>query len=289
MERARFGTATLLLLLSVPPAGSKEDAQTPTQEELLRRAGALTVTLEDRLAVIVAREEYLQGRLLDRDSVARVRRKIVSDVVWVRTGDAMVWAFFRDVVSVDGTAVVDRANRLEELFSAGATADARRQAAQLLEESARYNLGRRRTVNTPVFGLSILHPRNQPRFRFTSVGVERIDATQAQKLRFSETGSPTLTRTSQGIDVPARGTLWIEPAQGALVASELHLDAPGLPAEIKVRFRREAHVDAWVPLEMNETYGNRSRTVGEERLEATAKYSNFRRAEVEVLDIVPIR
>jgi hypothetical protein len=96
-----------------------------------------------------------------------------------------------------------------------------------------------------------------------------------------------LSRTSSGTDVPARGSLWIEPAQGALVASALRLDVPRLQTEIKVRFRRDDRLDAWLPFEMEEAYGNRSRSVGEERVEATARYSNFRRAEVEVKVILP--
>jgi hypothetical protein len=279
--------AAAVLILGARPVASWADEQRPRLDEILRRAGAATVSLEDRLAVVSATEEYHQGLLLDRDNVARVRREIVSEVVWVPTGDAMVWAFFRDVVSVDGTAVVDRANRLQELFASGATRDARQQAARLLDESARYNLGRRRTVNTPTLALSILHPRGQSRFRFTIAGEEKKEGLPVVKVRFAETARPTLSRTSSGTDVPARGSLWIEPAQGALVASELRLDVPRLQTEIKVRFRQEDRLGAWLPFEMKEAYGNRSRSVGEERVEATAQYSNFRRAEVEVKVILP--
>jgi hypothetical protein len=281
------GFAVVVLTLGMQPVASAADERRPTLDEILRRAGAATVSLEDRLAVVSATEEYHQGLLLDRDDVARVRREIVSEVVWVPTGDAMVWAFFRDVVSVDGAAVVDRADRLQELFATGATRDARQQAARLLDESARYNLGRRRTVNTPAFALSILHPRVQPRFRFAIVGEEKREGLPVVKLRFAETARPTLSRTSEGTDVPARGSLWIDPGQGALAASELRLDVPRLQTEIKVRFRRDARLGAWLPFEMKEAYGNRSRSVGEERVEATARYSNFRRAEVDVKVILP--
>ena len=276
-----------LLILSVRSVASGADAQHPTLDEVLLRAGALTVALEDRLAVVVATEEYHQGLLLDRDAAARVRRKTVSDVVWVPTGDAMVWAFFRDVVSVDGSPVGDRAKRLEGLFAYGATIGARRHASQLLDESTRYNLGKRRTVNTPTLALSILHPRNQSRFRFRAVGKEKRGGVHVLKVRFAEAARPTLTRTSNGTEVPASGTLWIEATQGALVESELRLDPPRWPTEIKVRHRLAERLGAWLPFEMEETYGSRSRNVGEERVEATARYSDFRRAEVEVQVILP--
>ena len=283
---AARGAAFGFLILSVQLA-SGADAQPPTVGALLSRAGTLTVALEDRLAVVVAREEYDQGLLLDRDVVARLRRRTMSDVVWMPTGDAMVWAFFRDVVSVDGFAVVDRAKRLERLFVSGATLDARRQASQLLDESTRYNLGKRRTVNTPAFALSILHPRNQYRFRFSIVGEAKRDGVHVFKVRFSETARPTLTRTSTGTNVPASGTLWIEPGQGALVESELRLDPPWRPTEIRVRYRLDERLEAWLPFEMEETYGNLSRAVGQERVEAIARYSDFRKAGVEVQVILP--
>lgn len=269
-----FITGLLLLISPTTSAGS------PPLTDLLRKAGDLTVTLQGQLAVTVAQEDYRQGLLLNFDRTPRVRRRIVSDVAWVPSLDAMVWAFFRDVVSVDGVPVTDRLGRLEGLFSSGITLDARQRAARLLDEGARYNLGRRRTVNTPTFCLAILHPTNQHRFRFSAVGEDEADGLRMAKVRFSEVQRPTLTRTSDGADVPARGLLLIETVQGALVASELDLPVVGLSAEIKVRFRPQGRQRVWLPIEMREVYGNRS--AGGERVEATATYSSYRSAEVEI-------
>jgi hypothetical protein len=193
------------------------------------------------------------------------------------------------VVSADGAPVADRAVRLEQLFSAGATVDAHRQAARLLDESARYNLGQRRTVNTPTFGLSILHPRNQARFRFRIAGTGTIDGVRVLKVRFDEVQRPTLTRTSTGTDVPARGTLQIEPERGALVESELQFVAPTFPAVIKVRYRPQGRLRAWLPVEMEESYGRPSPVVTEERIKATARYSGFRSADVTVDEVETAR
>jgi hypothetical protein len=267
-----------LLATTAAPAGAPHPLDT-----LLARAGAQAVALEDRLATITATEEQDQKLLFDSDNRPGARRKIVSDVVWVPTGDAIVWAFFRDVVSVDGAPVADRTIRLDQLFAQGATAAARLRASQLLEEGARYNLGRRRTVNTPVFGLSVLHPRNRSRYRFELSGRQKKDGVQTEKVRFSEQASPAIVRTSKGEDVAASGVLWIEPATGALVASELHLDVPGLPSEIDVRFRRDDRLEAWLPSEMEEAYGQRRR----ERVNATSRYSGFRRAGTEVEIVFP--
>ena len=86
------------LLLAGLLSAAAADA-TPTAEDLLARAGAQAAALEEELAVITATEEHDQRYSAGRD---RKERRIVSDVVWVPTGDAMVWAFFRDVTLVDG-------------------------------------------------------------------------------------------------------------------------------------------------------------------------------------------
>lgn len=277
-------TRTHLLLAVLHSAAVSAADPTPPLDVLLTRAGAGAAALEEELAVVTATEEHDQRYVAGRDEM---RRRIVSDVVWVPTGDAMVWAFFRDVVSVDGAPVADRPHRLEGLFAGGDSADARRRAAAMQEEGARFNLGTRRTVDAPNLGLAVLHPRNRARFRFergkreVRYGIDTVPAA------FRETASPTLTRTSAGRDVPARGRLWIEPATGALVASELRLDVPGLRTEIAVRFGRDERLQAWLPVEMTQVYGEKSSFKRTERVEATARYSGFRRAGTEVEIIFP--
>lgn len=253
-------------------------------EVLLERAGRAAAAREEELSVVTATEEHDQRYQAGRD---HKERRIVSDVVWVPTGDAMVWAFFRDVVSVDGAPVADRAHRMAALFAQGATADARRRAAAMQEEGARFNLGTRRTVDAPTLGLAVLHPRNRARFAFDREEREPRDGVDTARVRYREIASPALTRTSGGRDIPARGRLWIEPATGALVASELRLDVPGLRTRIDVRFARDDRLQAWLPVEMTERYGEKSSFGRSERVEATARYSAFRRAGTEVEIIYP--
>jgi hypothetical protein len=64
---------------------------------VLAAAGRYVARLEEELAVLVADETYEQALFIGRDGSARQRRTIVSEVAWVPTGDAFVWAFFRDV------------------------------------------------------------------------------------------------------------------------------------------------------------------------------------------------
>jgi hypothetical protein len=202
----------------------------------------------------------------------------------------MVWAFFRDVRDVDGAPVRDRDARLERLFPAGSTPAGREHAQQILEESSRYNVGRRRTINSPTVALSFLHPRNQARFGFRVVGRDKKEGAETWKLRFAEREHPTLARTPAGEDVPGRGVVWIDVGRGALVASRLEMSPPGLgPVSIETVYGPDDRMGFWLPREMREAYGNRSRSAGEERVEAVARYSAWRRAQVEVQFIVPER
>ncbi len=75
------------------------------------------------------------------------------------------------------------------------------------------------------------------------------------------------------------------------MASRLELKEPhGIwPVEIETTYAREARMGAWLPKEMREVYGNQSRSAGDERVEAVARYSGWRRAQVEVQPIVPVR
>jgi len=82
--------------------------------------------------------------------------------------------------------------------------------------------------------------------------------------------------------------LWVEPEKGDLARSEVRFDLRAFPAEIKVVYRRQPRLGAWLPAEMHEAYGNRSRSAGEDRLETTARYSDYRKAEVEVQEIRPV-
>jgi hypothetical protein len=273
----------LLAVLHAAGASAASDAKA-TIEDVLARAGVRVAALEEELAVVTATEEHDQRYLAGRDAKGRL---IVSDVVWVPTGDEMVWAFFRDVVTVDGAPVADRTHRLEGLFAQGMTADARRRAAAMQEEGARFNLGTRRTIDAPNFGLAVLHPRNRQRFRFERGKREPKHGVDTVQVEYREEATPSLVRTSAGRDIPARGRLWIEPATGALVASELRLDVPGLRTEIAVRFGRDERLQAWVPVEMTQAYGEKSSFKRSERVEATARYSSFRRAGTEVEILFP--
>jgi hypothetical protein len=243
--------------------------------------------LEEQLAAVVGDESYRQALSIGRDNTARERRRLDSDVAWVPTGDAMVWAFYRDVRAVDGQPVRDRTARLEALFPPGWTAEARGRAQAILEESSRYNLGSRRTVNSPTVALTCVHPRNQRRFAWRIAGSDERSGARCWKLRFGETAKPTLVRTARGEDVPLRGVLWVEAGSGAVLASRAEMTPPKRGAMVlETDFRLDERLGFWLPAEMRETYGNRVRASDEDRVEARATYSAWRRAQAQVEEMI---
>jgi hypothetical protein len=244
--------------------------------------------VEEQLTVVVGDEAYRQHSYAGPSPMIVDQRVLASDVAWVPTRDPMVWAFYRDVRVVDGTPLEDRGARLEALFPGGQTAGSNAKALQILDESARYNLGRRRTVNTPTLALTMLHPRNLQRSSFEVKGGAHRDGVAVCRLRYEERKRHTFVRGWDGKDVPASGTFWIEPRTGAVVASTLELEARNRdPVLIETAFRYEPAFDCWLPWEMKESYGGRNPRPNGERIEAVARYSNWRRAHVEMQIVIP--
>ncbi len=81
--------------------------------------------------------------------------------------------------------------------------------------------------------------------------------------------------------------MWIGLEGGVPVRSELNLDVPDLgPVRVTVIYGLQPRLQAWLPAE---DAGADRRGGGPWRLDAVAKYSDYRKAEVEVQEIVPIR
>ena len=300
IARFSFPAASLLraafvVLVVAPPLAAGPPV--PPREEVQLTAGRYVADLEERLAVVLGDENYHQSFFVGGKGSPDVRRTLESDVAWVPTGDPLVWAFYRDVRNVDGQPVRDRAARLEALFPTGWTAAARDRAQEILDESARFNLGPWRTVNVPTLALGCLHPRNQSRFEYRVVGREDRAGATCWKLSFREHRRPTLVRTHRGEDVPLQGLVWIEARRGTVVATRLEMSLPeGGTVSIETDYRLDERLGFWLPARMRELYGfpgwsKRGSSIamwGDNRVEASATYSAWRRAEVEVQVILPV-
>ena len=258
----------IVCALAAAAAATAAQTPQPSLEDLLARAVAYVDAYEQQLSGLVAQEDYVQLIV----GAGRTHH-LQSDFLLVRTSTQEPWRPFRDVFSVDGRPVRDRQQRLERLFMAGDTLEARR----LHDESARYNLGDvQRNINVPVLALLFLRRSNVDHFQFTADHLDRVDGAPAWRVDFRERQHPTLI-TSGDRDLPAAGSIWIRESDGAVLKTRLEvsiLNADGSVsggAEIQATYCRTGAIELLVPCSMEELYRTRK-----QEIRGRAAYSNIR-------------
>ncbi len=271
----------LALALSTPLLHAQAE---PTLEVVLGRMYAYLKDYAKQLPAMIATERY-QQRL--GSGMRKSQRLLMSDYGLIQVQGDTEWLGFREVLSVDGKPVTDSAARLAELL-ARPSAQAMQQARLIAEESARYNIGPVvRTINDPALVLELLDGRNSPRMRFSHNGENTIDGVRTWVLRYQELGNPTIIRTRDRKDVPARGRAWVEPVTGRILRAEASVE-PGLgvTGTIDVTFEFDERMGFAVPSKMSERYTNRN-LVTVSSGEAT--YSNYRRFTVDTEENIQIK
>jgi len=257
MCAARAILATTLALSTAISA----NAQAPRLGDVVRRLSAYLESYEQRLATVVAEEQY-------RQSTGLQARDLRSDYALTRAADKAAWVGYRDTFEVDGKPIRDREDRLIQLLTGGTTAG----AARIAEESSRFNLASTlvtRNINVPTLALEMLHPRNQWRFRFSKSGEDEIGGTPTWRLDYKERERPTFIRNSNGRDRPMHGSIWVD-ATGAVWQTLLAWDSEPR-GTITVAYGRVPNIDALVPLSMTERYYAKDTTIS-----GDASYSNYR-------------
>jgi hypothetical protein len=289
-----LAAAAALADIAAPAANGRG----PSTKEVLERVGGYVVRYETVLSGIVSEEHYVQqADASDRPHITH--RELKSDLLLVNAQghDGAGFVQFRDVFEVDGDQVRDRSQRLERLFVNPTTAS-RTLAAEIMHESARYNIGSvERNVNVPVLALSFMHPRYQPRFKFTmdaeSAGVPSgmpkagtfSLSVEVRVLTFRETGDdPPLvdSRDPKG-RARTRGRIWVEPETGRILMTEIEIDTPTVESVTQVSYQSEPLLGFLVPVEMRETYLMPKRNY---RMTGTATYGNFRQFTVKTEESV---
>jgi len=277
--------AAILALLGGPSLSAGEE-QAIRLAQVVDAATKYVMDYEAALSSIVAEERYEQRVTLTSVSavgmglVPRQETKvkhILSDYLLVKVDDVQGWVPFRDVYEVDGTLVRERDDRLMKLF-VDSPDTALEQARRVIAESARYNLGRlARDVNVPTLALTFLAADRRSRFEFSLGGGQTISGVKVVRLGFLEKARPTLLSGGPDGDVVASGAMWVDPASGRVVRTELSLKSPMVKAQIAVDYQDEPKAGLWVPVRMKERYESARETI-----EGTADYGNFRRFQVEV-------
>ena len=281
MHRAAF-----LIVLLLPAVLAAEDR--PPLQTILSSVTDYVVRFENTIQGIVAEEHYAQ----DSDKSDRpfvTHRELKSDLLLVRSeGSEFGYVQFRDVFEVDGDAVRDRSDRLTKLFL-DPSMSARRQAAEIMSESARYNIGSvERNINVPLIALMLLDPMYRSHFKY-SVDGERKGvphgmpkspaftlASDAWVIEFEETTTPTVVRGDDQ-DAKSHGHVWVDPGTSRVLMTELIVEAKTVRSTLRVSYQSAPISGVLVPVEMRETYVAKKRFY---TLEGTATYGNFRQFSV---------
>jgi len=248
-------------------------------EGLLDRASAYLGQYLEDLSSVVSEESYEQavgGSPVSGFRAYRAMRRLRSDFLLVRLPGQAGWTPFRDVFEVDGRPVRDRDDRLRKLFLE-MPPDALITARTILDEGARYNIGRTyRNINQPVLPLVFLLAENLTRFTFTPGGEDVVEGVRALRLDYEETSRPTLIRQAgTDRDMPSIGAFWIDPVTGRILKTQFETTDGIFRMLSAVVYRPDEALGLWVPGEMRETY-----TSAAERIYGKATYANFRRFQV---------
>jgi hypothetical protein len=283
----------ILALASIAVAVVAADDRPPLQV-ILSSVTDYVVRFENTIQGIVAEENYVQ----DADKSDRpfvTHRELKSDLLLVRNESSQFgYVQFRDVFNVDGDAVRDRSDRLTKLFL-DPSMSARRQAVEIMSESARYNIGSvERNINVPLIALMLMDPMYRSHFKY-SVDTDRKGvprgmpkspaftlAGDAWVIEYDETATPTVVRGDDE-DAKSHGRVWADPATSRVLMTEMIVEAKTVRSTIRVSYQSAPIAGLLLPVEMRETYVVKKRFY---TLEGTATYGNFRQFNVTTAETI---
>jgi hypothetical protein len=290
--RTIVSTAILSMLLGLASSRAQVGNQPGSGfTTILASAMRYTTNYEQRFALLAAEEQYVQelqrppnpGSNLSRSNPGGgmqaggpiIHQIIKSDYLLVQLGmDGEGWMPFRDTFEVKGRKLRNRDDRLLKLFT-GNDKGRFDKAMQITSDSAKHNIGNvTRTINIPLLGMMLLHPRVNERFEFTDGGEENFGGRILRKAIYKEVARPTLIKTTRGRDLALTGAIWIDPFTGTVVKTEMNAADPVVRCQVIVTFRNDEKLELWVPEKMEEYY---KAYVGLDDIIATATYTNVRK------------
>jgi hypothetical protein len=249
---------------------------------LLGRAGHYATDYAVSFRPVIAHEYYEQQEWIR--GAPRAWRKLESDFIMLHVPEDDEWLGFRDVRAVDGQDLGQerRTRRLEKLLNE------EREMRRLRDEAARYNIGEiERNVNVPTLALRYLETAALHRSNWETGELEEIDGVPVVPLHFEEIAHPTFVQShSLRSDVPARGTFWVDPGNGTVIRSRIHLkESGGAEGDITVTYRLDQGLSMWLPAEMDEVY---TPDIGRRPFDETrcrAVYADYVSAEVQTEEL----
>ena len=119
----------------------------------------------------------------------------------------------------------------------------------------------------------------------------KVDGIPVWELEFEEHIAPALIKNGRGGNLFSYGTVWIEPTTGRVIQTDFRAkdEVSELEIQMRVKYQADEHLGILVPETMDERYKVRLRPLTQSpfarrslEVNCEAKYSNFRRFEVQV-------
>lgn len=286
----RTGGVLFLTLLAVPARADDR----PPLAVILQRVGDYVVRFQQQISGMVAEETYVQNS--DKSERPFVtHRELKSDLLLVKTeGETNGYVQFRDVYEVDGDPVRDRDDRLMKLF-VNPSESAKKQAAQIMNESARYNIGTvERNINTPMLAMILFDPTYQRRFKYsvstehkgTPRGLPKTAAftlgMDTWEIDYDEVVTPTVIQGDRQ-NALSHGRVWVDPETSGVLITELVNEAKTVRTTIRVSYQSPPVDGVRLPVVMRETYVLKNRFY---TFDGEATYGNFRRFSVNTVEVI---
>jgi hypothetical protein len=260
-------------------------AQQPTLEDVLAKAAQYVTAFTDPSRALVCEEAYehtYYRRMLNTAAGSErlpqnTRRWVAEKVVLATPADEKAgfpWLEFRDIVNLDKKPARDGVSRLAKLLIEPKDPDVNA-AMSITRESAGLQTGRlERMAVLPRLLAVFLHAANQPRFAFTKGGNRTIKGVKTIEVKFQETGSPTILKSTSGGDAKSTGSFWVDPASGAVLSSFLkNGDSSAVYDELTITYALDAATNLWLPASLVERMYD---SEDEKEIDGKGTFTNWR-------------
>jgi VWFA-related protein len=231
----------------------------PITPELRSRTSSYVAGVVNGLANVVGQEAF---------TLSKPDRRVTSDLLLVRyPGSQRDLISYRDVIQLNGKPLPGREQRLIDLFVTP-PGGLRARAQQIVADGDPHVP----SVFNPMLALAFLQSAYQSQFELTVNDAGSAWPREVKAITFVEVRRPTVLRSGplENVDVPTRGTAWIEEGTGRVLQTELIVGSGRSAQSMLTKFTLDERLQVTVPLEM--------RT---QNPDGVAAYTNFRRFGVE--------
>jgi len=253
----RVSAALAAIALITGTTGTLRADQEPSELQL--RTAAYVHQFVNQLSFLVA----------DEDLQFRDGKKVTSEFLVIRDpGTPTALLTVRDIRALNGTPVEGTRERLLEILQ--------KPIDNAIDRAKQIRAVSRQHVPdsfNPLFAVAFLQSDYMPRFKVDERDAPREFPRNTKMLVFQETAKPTLFRTGEfnEIDVPTKGTAWVERDTGRVLQTELQIRAGSQVTKVTTLFAQDEAQQMFVPTRMTIV-----------KPDAWATYTNYRRFRVNV-------